>query len=222
MKPIRAGAYLRVSTASKTKRGETSAFDQDPAVQERPLRDLVAQRGWTLYRLYSDRASGAKERRPGLDALMADARRGLLDVVVVFRFDRFARSVKQLILALDEFRSLGIDFVSCREALDTSAPMGKAMFTIIAALAELERGVIQERVISGLEYARQNGTKSGRPIGRPKAIFPRDRVTELRAQGLSGREIAHRLGVGEGTVRRAMRQPSAPTDARQNPIADAL
>ena len=222
MKPIRAGAYLRVSTASKTKRGETSAFDQDPAVQEQPLRDLIAQRGWTLYRVYSDRASGAKERRPGLDALMADARRGLFDVVVVFRFDRFARSVKQLILALDEFRSLGIDFVSCRESLDTSAPMGKAMFTIIAALAELERGVIQERVISGLEYARQYGTKSGRPIGRPKAIFPRDRVTELRAQGLSGREIAHRLGVGEGTVRRAMRQPSAPTDARQNPIADAL
>ena len=95
VKPIRAGAYLRVSTASKTKRGETSAFDQDPAVQERPLRDLVAQRGWTLYRLYSDRASGAKERRPGLDALMADARRGLLDVVVVFRFDRFARSAKR-------------------------------------------------------------------------------------------------------------------------------
>ena len=222
MKPIRAGAYLRVSTASKTKRGETSAFDQDPAVQEQPLRDLIAQRGWTLYRVYSDRASGAKERRPGLDALMADARRGLFDVVVVFRFDRFARSVKQLILALDEFRSLGIDFVSCRESLDTSAPMGKAMFTIIAALAELERGVIQERVISGLEYARHNGTKSGRPIGRPKVIFPRDRVTELRAQGLSGREIARRLGVGQGTVRRAMRQPPVPTDARQNPIADAL
>jgi len=222
VKPIRAGAYLRVSTASKTKRGETSAFDQDPAVQEQPLRDLIAQRGWTLYRVYSDRASGAKERRPGLDALMADARRGRFDVVVVFRFDRFARSVKQLTLALDEFRSLGIDFVSCRESLDTSAPMGKAMFTIIAALAELERGVIQERVISGLEHARHNGTKSGRPIGRPKVIFPRDRVTELRAQGLSGREIAHRLGVGEGTVRRAMRQPSAPTDARQNPIADAL
>jgi DNA invertase Pin-like site-specific DNA recombinase len=211
-----------VSTASKTKRGETSAFDQDPAGQEQPLRDLIAQRGWTLYRVYSDRASGAKERRPGLDALMADARRGLLDVVVVFRFDRFARSVKQLILALDEFRSLGIDFVSCREALDTSAPMGKAMFTIIAALAELERGVIQERVISGLEYARQYGTKSGKAIGRPKAIFSRDRVTELRAQGLSGREIARRLGVGEGTVRRGMHQPPVPTDARQNPIAGAL
>jgi DNA invertase Pin-like site-specific DNA recombinase len=207
VKAIRAAAYLRVSTASKTKRGETATFDQDPAVQEQPLRDLILQRGWTLYRVYSDRASGAKESRPGLDGLMADARRGLFEVVVVFRFDRFARSVKQLVLALEEFRSLGIDFVSYREALDTSAAMGKAVFTIIAAMAELERTIIQERVISGLDYARRNGTRSGKPIGRPKAVFSRDQVIELRSQGLSGREIARRLGVGEGTVRRVECQP---------------
>jgi len=222
VKAIRAAAYLRVSTASKTKHGEISTFEQDPAVQEQPLRDLIAQRGWTLYGIYSDRVSGAQERRPGLDALMADAHRGTFDVVVVFRFDRFAPSVKQLVLALEEFRSLGIDFVSHQEALDTSTPMGKAMFTIIAAMAELERSVIRERVISGLEYARRNGTKSGKPIGRPKAIFPRDQVDELRAQGLSGREIARRLGVGEGTVRRAMHQPPAPMEARQNPVAGDL
>ena len=148
---LRACAYLRVSTASKTKHGDAIVFDQDPAVQEQPLRDLIAQRGWALYRVYSDRASGDKERRRGLDELITDARRGAFDVVVVYRFDRFARSVKQLVLALEEFRCLGIDFVSYQEALDTSTPMGKAMFTIIAAMAELEHSVIRERVMAGLE-----------------------------------------------------------------------
>src|SRR6266705_27819 len=118
----------------------------------------------------SDRAGGDKESRPGLDALMGDARRGAFNVVIVWRFDRFARSVKQLVLALEEFRSLGMDFVSHQEALDTSAPMGKAMFTIIAAMAELERSVIRERVVAGLEHARQYGTRSGRPVGRPAAV----------------------------------------------------
>lgn len=88
--------------------------------------------------------------------------------MVVWRFDRFARSVKQLVMALEEFRTLGIEFISHQEALDTSTPMGKAMFTIIAAMAELERSVIRERVMAGLEYARAHGTKSGRPVGRPK------------------------------------------------------
>lgn len=143
----RAGVYVRVSTATRTRHGDALTFDQDPAVQEQPLRELVAQRGWTLHRVYSDRASGAKERHPGLDALLADARRGAFDVVVVWRFDRFARSVKQLVLTLEEFRSLGIDFISHQEALDTSTPMGRAMFTIIAAMAELERSVIRERVM---------------------------------------------------------------------------
>jgi DNA invertase Pin-like site-specific DNA recombinase len=127
---------------------------------------MVDQRGWSLARVYSDRMSGAKENRPGLTGLMRDARRGEFDVVLVWRFDRFARSIEQLVLALAEFRSLGIDFVSCQEALDTSTPMGKAMFTIIGAMAELERNVIRERVIAGMEYARQHETKSGRGIGR--------------------------------------------------------
>jgi DNA invertase Pin-like site-specific DNA recombinase len=154
--------------------------------------------------VYADRASGAKERRPGLDALMADARRGRFDAVVVFRFDRLARSVRQLVLAFEEFRALGIDFVSCQEALDTSTPMGKAMFTIIAAMAELERSIIRERVVAGLEYARQHGTKSGRAVGRPRAIFRRDEVAALRKQGFSLREIARKLGAGVGTVRRVL------------------
>lgn len=222
MKTIRACAYLRVSTASKTKRGEDSTFDQNPEVQEQPLRDLISQRGWTLHRVYSDRASGAKEKRPGLDALMADARRGAFDAVVVFRFDRFARSAKQLVLALEEFRGLGIDFVSHQEALDTSTPMGTAMFMIIAAMAELERSVIRERVTAGLAYARQSGTRSGRAIGRPKAVFQRDRVSELRASGLSWRQIARRVGAGVGTVRRALAVGPMPAEACQNPVAEKL
>src|SRR6476661_6618491 len=115
MSVVRCACYVRVSTASKSRQGDTTSFDQNPEVQERPLRELIEKRGWELYRVYSDRASGAKESRPGLDALMADARRGAFHVVVVWRFDRFARSVKQLVLALDEFRSLGIDFVSHHE-----------------------------------------------------------------------------------------------------------
>ena len=137
--------------------------------------------------VYSDRLSGAKEARPGLNALMADARRGAFDVVVVWRFDRFARSVKQLVLALEEFRSLGIDFISHQEAfaLDTSTPMG-------------------------LEYARRHGTKSGKPIGRPRAVFRYDQVLQLRGEGLSGREIARRLGVGLGDGTPSLERPSTP------------
>jgi hypothetical protein len=132
---MRAAVYGRVSTTGKSKQGDTLPFVQNPEVQEQPLRDLVSQRGWNLHRVYSDRASGAAERRPGLDTLMADARRGLFKVVIVWRFDRFARSVKQLVLGLEEFRALGIDFVSHQEALDSSTPLGKAMFTIIGAMA---------------------------------------------------------------------------------------
>ena len=162
----------------------------------------MSQRGWQLAKVYSDRASGAKERRPGLDALMADARRGLFDVVVVWRFDRFARSVKQLVLALEEFRSMGIEFVSHQEALDSSTPLGKAMFTIIGAMAELERNIIRERVLAGMEHARRNGTRSGKPLGRPKAIFDRAQALLFRRQGLSWRELSRKLRVGASTIPR--------------------
>lgn len=199
----RAALYVRVSTANKSRQGDTVTFDQNPDVQERPLRDLVAQRGWVLHRVYSDRAGGATERRPSLDDLMKDARRGEFDVVIVWRFDRFARSVKQLVLALEEFRSLGVDFLSHQEALDTSTPMGKAMFTIVAAMAELERSVIRERVVAGLEYARKHGTRFGRVIGRPKAVFDRSAVVRLRAEGKSWGQIALILHTSTASVRRA-------------------
>jgi len=200
---------VRVSTAAKSKQIDTVNFVQNLEVQEQPLRELVQQRGWQFQQIYSDRASGAKEKRPGLNALMADARRGLFDVVVVWRFDRFAWSVKQLILALEEFRALGIDFVSHQEALDTSTPMGRAMFTIVAAIAELERNIIRERVVAGLEYAHTNGTRSGKPVGRPRVIFRHDQVFELRNQGVPWRQIAKICGVGVTTVRRAYQSMKA-------------
>src|SRR5262245_29237243 len=218
MKAKRACLYLRVSTATKSQHGETKAFDQDPAIQEQPLRELALQRGWDLVRVYQDRGSGAKERRPGLDALLTDARRGAFDVVVVWRFDRFARSVRQLVLALEEFQGLGIDFVSHQEALDTSTPMGKAMFTIIAAMAELERSVIRERVAAGLKYAR-HGTRSGKAVGRPRAVFRCDEVTVLRERGLSLRQIAAELHVGVGTIVRVLRADTAQPKRGQNHVA---
>ena len=197
----RAAAYVRVNSANRSMRGDELRFDQNPEVQEEPIRALISQRGWSIHRVYSDRASGAKESRPGLDELMADARRGLFDVVLVWRFDRFARSVKQLVLALEEFRSLGIDFVSHQEALDTSTPMGKAMFTIIAAMAELERAIIRERVMAGLDHAQRNGTKSGKPVGRPRVIVDADRVVHLRdTEKLSWPEIGRMTRSSSGTV----------------------
>jgi DNA invertase Pin-like site-specific DNA recombinase len=219
---MRAAIYIRVSSTSKSRQGDSAAFDQNPAVQEQPLRELVSQRGWTFVRVYQDRASGAKERRPGLDALMTDARRGQFDAVVVWRFDRFARSVRQLVLALEEFRGLGIEFISHQEALDTSTPMGRAMFTIIAAMAELERSIIRERVVAGLEYARNHGTKSGKAVGRPRRVFRRDEVAVLREQGLSIRQIARELSVGVGTVRRVLQTGTGATLVYQNPVREAI
>ena len=217
----RAALYIRVSTASKSRHGDKLTFDQDPAMQEAPLRDLIAQRGWTLVKVYSDRASGARESRPGLDQLLTDARRGQLDAVCVWRFDRFARSVRQLLTALEEFHSLGIDFVSHQEAVDTSTPMGKVVFAIIGAMAELERSVIRERVVASLDHARLRGTKSGKPVGRPRTIFRRDQVVELRQKGLSWSRIARELGASATSVRRAFAAGSASSEPCQNPAQEA-
>jgi len=147
---------MRVSTASKSRETDRATFVRNPQVQGQPLREIITQR---IVSGLFDRASGVVEKRTGLDALMADARRGLFDAVILRRFGRFVRSVKQFVLGLEEFRAPGIDFVSHQETLDTSTPMGKAMFTIIAARAELERNIIGERLIcervpAGVEHAR--------------------------------------------------------------------
>jgi DNA invertase Pin-like site-specific DNA recombinase len=208
-KTKRAALYVRVSTTNRSTRNQ-AVFEQNPEVQELPLRQMAEQRGWVVTKVYADRMSGSRSDRPGLNALMRDARRGAFDVIVVWRFDRFARSIEQLVLALAEFRTLGIDFVSSQEALDTSTPMGKAMFTIIGAMAELERNVIRERVVAGIEHARNHGTKSGSAIGRPRVVFDRARVVELRAAGRSWRQIAAALSASVRTVRRvSVAKPSS-------------
>jgi DNA invertase Pin-like site-specific DNA recombinase len=213
--------YVRVSTTNRVFKNP-NVFEQDPSVQELPLRQMAEQRGWSVVRVYSDRMSGASESRPGLNALMADARRGAFDVVVVFRFDRFARNVKQLVLALEEFRTLGIGFVSQQEALDTSTPMGEAMFAIIAAMAQLERRVIQERVIAGIEHAKARGTKSGAAIGRPRAVFDRASVVELRQAGRSWRQIAAALGISTGTARTVFKTGVQKPSSKETRNGDAI
>jgi DNA invertase Pin-like site-specific DNA recombinase len=128
---------------------------------------------------------------------MDDARKRQFDAIVVWRFDRFARSTKHLLLALEEFRSLGIQFISYQENIDTSSALGQALFTIVSVVAELERNLIRERVTAGIRNARANG----KTLGRPKSAVDRGRILELKAQGQSLRQIAASLGVGYGTVR---------------------
>jgi DNA invertase Pin-like site-specific DNA recombinase len=172
------------------------------------LREYSQRRGWEIAGEYVDEGiSGSKERRPALDRLMADARRRGFDSVAVFRFDRFARSVSHLARALDEFRALGIEFASLHEAVDTSTPMGRAMFHIAGAFAELEREIIRERVRAGLANARRRGKK----LGRPRAVVNPWQLRQAVSRGLSARAIARELGLSPTTVLAALREcPKTP------------
>jgi DNA invertase Pin-like site-specific DNA recombinase len=179
-----------------------SAQAQDPQVQLAPLRHHVAQRGWELSEEFVDQGvSGARARRPALDRLMKAAWAGRFQAVLVWRFDRFARSVKHLVTALDTFRALGVAFISLQEQLDTSTPIGQAMFTIIGAMAQLERDIIRERVKAGVERARARGIR----LGRPTANVDLAHLQVLRRQGCSMGEIAHQAHCSRSTVRRRLR-----------------
>jgi DNA invertase Pin-like site-specific DNA recombinase len=168
-------------------------------MQTRELREYCDRRGWSVAGEYVDLGiSGTKEKRPELDRLMADAHKRRFDVIAVWRFDRFARSTSHLLRALEQFRALGIDFVSFSEQMDTSTPAGKMVFTVLGAVAELERSLIVERVKAGLRNAKAKGKR----LGRPKAVLDIRRITALRAQGLGWKRIAADLGVGVGTVMR--------------------
>jgi DNA invertase Pin-like site-specific DNA recombinase len=152
---LRAAIYARVSTTN---------HGQDVSMQTRELEQFAQARGWRLVDSYLDIGiSGAKDKRPELDRLMADAHKRKFDVVVVWRFDRFARSVSHLLRALETFKVLGIDFVSFSEQMDTSTPAGKMVFTVLGAVAELERSLIVERVKAGMRNALAKGTRIGRP-----------------------------------------------------------
>lgn len=192
---LRAALYARVSTGK-----------QDEAMQLSEMREFCERRKWTLDIFADSGYSGAKASRPQLDRMMAECRHRKYDVVVVYRFDRFARSVKQLVEALAEFNELGIQFVSLHENVDTTLPQGKLLFHIFAAVAEFERELTRERVISGLAHARARGVT----LGRPKRIVNVDKIASLRAQGASWRAVADRLGVGLATLyRRCSENPMA-------------
>jgi DNA invertase Pin-like site-specific DNA recombinase len=187
---MRVGLYARVSTAN----------GQHPDMQMSELRDFVYRRGWQVVGEYVDEGvSGARERRPQLDRLWVDCRKRRVDAVAVYRYDRFARSLRQLVNALEEFRALGIDFVSLHEGVDTSTPNGRLVFGIFASVAEFERELLKSRVCSGLAAARARGTT----LGRPRRTVDADQIARLRASGLSWREVAERLGIGVGTACRA-------------------
>jgi len=176
-------------------------------MQTRELREYCERRGWQIAGEYVDLGiSGAKERRPQLDRLLADCRKRLVDTVIVYRYDRFARSLRQLVNALSEFDALGIHFISLHEGVDTSTPNGRLVFGIFASIAEFERELIRQRVRSGLAAAKARGKR----LGRPRVTVDRDRIARLRAGGASWAQIARELGVGEGTVYRAARTPMPP------------
>src|SRR5439155_14650390 len=173
---------------------------QDPTMQTRELEEYCQRRGWELAGCYVDAGiTGSRESRPELDRLMADAHRRRFDAVAVWRFDRFARSVSHLLRALETFKALGIDFVSVSEQVDTSTPTGKMVFTVLGAVAELERSLICERVRAGLRNARAKGRK----LGRPRVAVDTARIAALRAQGHSWGTICRDTGLTRGTAQRA-------------------
>jgi len=183
--------YARVSTTN---------HGQDVSLQTRELEQFALARGWRLVDSYLDLGiSGTKDKRPELDRLMADAHRRKFDVVIVWKFDRFARSVSHLLRALETFNALGIAFVSLSEQMDTTTPAGKMVFTVLGAVAELERSLIVERVKAGLRNARAKG----KTLGRPRKVVDAGRITALREQGHSLRAIASELGIGLATLHRA-------------------
>lgn len=180
--------YVRVSTDKQS---------VDSQLHE--LQKFCESRNFEIMNIYHDVASGSKTQRPELNKLLDDARKNKFDIVCTFRFDRIARSSKMLIDLLTEFEHLGIDFISYNENIDTSSPLGKAMFTVIGAMAELERNIIRERVRAGVATAKSNGKRLGRPVTRND-----QKIIDLRNQGLSIRKIASALNTSIASVQRSI------------------
>jgi DNA invertase Pin-like site-specific DNA recombinase len=187
--------YARVSTN-----------DQTNTIQIRELEAYAERRGWQSARVYQDQMSGARASRPGLDQLMSDARLRKFDAVLVWKLDRFGRSLVHCVGAIQELQALGIRFIAASQGLDTdeSNPASKLLMHILAAVAQFERELIRERVSAGMKAAMKHGTKTGNPIGRPRRIFNRDEVSRLRASGLSIEKIASQMKIGVGTVIRVL------------------
>jgi DNA invertase Pin-like site-specific DNA recombinase len=187
----KAAIYVRVSTP-----------DQHVESQLYDLRELAAQRGFEVVHEYEDRGfCGKNARRPGLDALMADARRKKFSVVLVAAFDRIARSTRNFLQVIDELDSMGIEFISRRENVDTSGPMGRLFVTIISAIAELERSLVVDRVKSGMRRAKLEG----RQIGRSRLDVNREQVVQDRRSGMSLTQVAKRHHISRASVCRLMK-----------------
>jgi DNA invertase Pin-like site-specific DNA recombinase len=186
----RVALYARVSTANG---------QQDPEMQLRELGEFAERRGWQIVEVYVDHITGSKDSRPALNRLMSDAQQRRIDAVLVWKLDRFGRSLRHLVNTLAELEAVGVTFVSLRDNLDLTTPAGRLMFQIIGAMAEFERALIQERVKAGLRNARAKGKR----LGRPPVFVSESKVEALRASGASWRTIAKELSVGIGTVRRA-------------------
>lgn len=200
----RVAIYARVSTSN----------GQNPEMQLEELRTYCKRRGWEIAGEYTDAGvCGAKEHRPALDRLLTACRKRLVDAVVVYRYDRFARSLRQLVNALEEFRALGIDFVSLHEGVDTSTPNGRLVFGIFASIAEFERELIRDRVRSGIALAKSRGKR----LGRARVIVDGSTIARLRQAGLSWAAICEETGLSKGTAQRAVpslpKIPTAPVSA---------
>jgi len=181
--------YVRVSTSNG---------QQDPEMQLRELREYAQRRDLTIVGEYIDRITGSKDSRPSLNRMMADASHRKFDAVLVWKLDRFGRSLRHLVNALAELEALGLTFISLRDNLDLSTPSGRLMFQIIGAMAEFERSLIQERVKAGLRNAKAKGVR----LGRPRIFVSESRIDALRGAGGSWRAIAKELGVSLGTLHR--------------------
>jgi len=188
--PLRAGLYARVSTQDQ----------QTIPMQSRALREYAARRGWTITLQVKEIGSGASQREQR-EQLLEAARRREIDVVLVWRLDRWGRSVTDLLATLQELEHLGVGFVSLTEALDLTTPAGRAMAALLAVFAEFEREILRERVRAGLAHARQIGQRLGRPI---TAALHTDQVRKLHRAGISKSEIARRLAIGRTSVRRIL------------------
>jgi DNA invertase Pin-like site-specific DNA recombinase len=187
---LRAGLYARVSTNDQ----------QTLPMQLRALREYAVRRSWTTAMQVKEVGSGAAQRQMR-EKLMEAARRREIDVVLVWRLDRWGRSVADLLATLQELEHLGVGFVSLTEALDLTTPAGRAMAALLAVFAEFEREVLRERVRAGLAHARQNGKRLGRPL---TAALRADQVRKLFSRGMSKSEIARRLNIGRTSVRRVL------------------
>jgi putative DNA-invertase from lambdoid prophage Rac len=189
---MKAAIYARVSTLDK---------GQDTEVQLRDLRSYAQARGWVIAGEYVDKGqSGAKDRRPELDRLMKDVRKRKVDLILCWRLDRLGRSLKHLILTLDELQSVGVGFVSYNENLDLTTSTGRLMFQLLGAFAEFERNLIKERVKAGLANAKAKGAK----LGRPSPEFDEDELIRLRKSGVTIRGIAERLNLRKSFVHKTL------------------